>query len=89
MSFGKNGDFFNVGPFASASFGADAFSANMYYSYLFSDYVVKHQQLLDDVQQAEDKDDPDTLSQKQSELSYFDRLFDLTLSLNLFDELDS
>ena len=89
MSFAKGGDFFSVGPFASASIGASAFSANMYYASLFSDYIMKHQQLLDDVQNAEVKDDPEALIQKQTELSYYDSLFDLTLSFNLFDELES
>ena len=81
--------FFSTGPFARANEDATAFCSNMYYSYLFSDYVEQHEKLLKELELAVIENDDELLSKKQSELKYFEGVFNLTLSINLLDELDS
>ena len=41
--------FFTFGPFASASFGADDFSSNLYFSYLFQDSLQKQNELKEEL----------------------------------------
>ena len=81
--------FFTTGPFARANEDATNFSSKMYYSYLFSEYVQQHEKLLKEVEFAESENDDELLSEKQSQLQYFEGVFNLTLSINLLDELDS
>lgn len=89
MSISLKSNFFTTGPFLEVGERMETFSSNVYYSYLFSEYVEQHKKLEEELKEAEASDDDDQLLQKQTEMSYYDGIFNLTLSFNLLDELES
>ena len=61
----------------------------MYYSYLFSDYLERHEKLQKEIDVALVEDDDELFSKKQLELKCFEGVFSLALSVGLIDEPDS
>ena len=89
MSFSLTKSFFTTGPFSEVGERMETFSSNIYYSYLFSEYVEQHKKLEEELKEAENSDNDEELLQKQTEMSYYEGIFNLSLSFNLFDELES
>ena len=52
-------------------------------------YIEQHKKLEEELKEAENANDDEGLLQKQTEMSYYEGIFNLSLSFNLFDELES
>jgi hypothetical protein len=81
--------YFSSGPFASASYSLEDFSLNLYFSAMLENSLQKHQQIERDVQAALLADDDEALAKSRKELDMYEGIFNLTLSYNLFEELES
>ena len=80
--------FFTCGPFASASFGADDFSSNLYFSYLFQDSLQKQNELKEELNVLPETSEKDILH-KKSQLEYLEAIFNLQLSIAGDHEVES
>ena len=80
--------FFTCGPFASASFGVDDFSSNLYFAYLFQDSLKKQQEIKEELLVLPEGDEEDILH-KKSQLEYLEAIFTLQLSIAADHEVDS
>jgi len=76
------------GPLASGSASVEELAKNIYFAYLFDESVKRHEALQKKYKLAVEEKDEDAMSKTQSEIEYYDGLFNLTLSFN-FDELES
>ena len=80
--------FFTCGPFASASFGADDFSSNLYFSYLFQDSLSKQNEIKEELRVLPETSEEDILH-KKSQLEYLEAIFTLQLSIATDHEVES
>ena len=85
----KDPGYFNEGPFASASLALGDFSNNLYFSAMLEMSIQKHQEIQRDFEIALMSNDEEAMIQKRKELEMYEGVFNLTLSYNLFEELDS
>jgi|TARA_R100000808_G_C2107733_1_gene122790 hypothetical protein len=81
-------NYFDFGPFASASIGLDHFAENLYFSYLFHESVEKHKKLEEEYDIALQNNDEEAITKTKYEIDLYNGIFNLTLSYN-FDELES
>jgi hypothetical protein len=72
--------FFTCGPFASASFGADDFTSNLYFSYLFHESLQKQNEIKEELNILPETSAEDILY-KKSQLEYLEAIFTLQLSM--------
>ena len=83
------GTYFNTGPFASASFALDEFSNNLYFAAMLDSSLKRHQEIQRDLQAALLSNDEEAMQKSKKELDLYEGVFNLTLSYNLFEELES
>ena len=86
---GRYDDYLSTGPFAKATMGVDTFANNIYFTYLFDESVKKHQELEKEYLRACEENDEVAMTQMQYEIDFYNGIFNLTLTFNNFNELES
>lgn len=81
--------YFSTGPFASASYSLEDFSLNLYFSAMLESSLQRHREIERSMEQAILENDEEAIAKSKRELDMYDGVFNLTLSYNLFEELES
>lgn len=81
--------YFSTGPFASASYSLEDFSLNLYFSAMLESSLQRHREIERSMEQAILENDEEAIAKSKRELDMYDWVFNLTLSYNLFEELES
>tara|TARA_R110000824_G_scaffold137783_3_gene302462 strand:+ start:1499 stop:1774 length:276 start_codon:yes stop_codon:yes gene_type:complete len=77
---------FTVGPFAETSERLTSFGSNLYFAHLLTDSIKKHTEIQKEYDEAVQKDDHVTSSQRQMELDLMDGVYKVSLSVFQSDE---
>jgi len=81
--------YFSTGPFASASYSLEDFSLNLYFSAMLESSLQRHREIEKSMEEALLANDEEAVAKSRQELDAYEGIFNLTLSYNLFEELES
>ena len=78
---------FTCGPFAESADIVEEFANKMYFSYLFSDSMKKHEELQKEYEEAIESDDEDTANACLAELKLMEGVYKVSFSIFDSDEM--
>jgi len=82
-------EFFESGPFASASVNIEVMSQNLYYSYLLDQSIAQHERSKEKFEKALRTNDLELVEQARTQLDHLEGILKLAFTYNAFEELES